>query len=107
MYFKEINITVINLNVENVLFGLKENDIVNGDEANFYNLVIYSAKWILWKHRNDVKYGNTRVNEPSVLFNRIIQFCKKQTNIILTSKYNKSLSNSLKCMLLNFHDLEI
>ena len=101
-----IKINVVDLDVENVLFGMKENDRVKYYEATFYNFIIFTTKWILWKHRNDVKYGNTIVNEPDVLFKRIIEFCKKQANIVLNSKYNKSISNSLKCMLLNFYEYE-
>ena len=44
----------INLTVEDVFLG----DTTNNTHFNVCNFIIWEAKWQIWKHRNNVKFGN-------------------------------------------------
>ena len=92
------------INTENVIFGIRgyeKKAEVNVSLA--YNYVIYSAKWCIWKHRNNVKYGNRNSMNTSEIYDTIMSVVKEDISIILETKTakkcNEECINFLKALL--------
>ena len=48
------------LNEENIMLGIYLYDKHNIKEVLFVNFVIFVAKWVIWKFRNDIKYNKKK-----------------------------------------------
>ena len=85
-----------NLTLDVIITGLRCND---NNENNFlipfFNLFIHFTKWTLWKHRNDIKYGNGIKKSCDILFDETVNACKIHVNTVLSSKI--ALKKSFKC----------
>ena len=87
----------ITLDVKKVILGYKKfNTPDNNDEKIFFNFMVYNTKWSIWKHRNDVKYGNKKIKNVNVIYDTIVKLCKRDANIMLKSNicdsnFNKEL----------------
>ena len=88
------------LNAKQILFGYKKCEELTESEISVCNLIIYNAKWIIWKHRNDVKYGKNKTKNCDSIFKSIILLCQENVNVILQSSLKK------KCNEKSCHYLE-
>ena len=50
---------------------------ITSDEIILCNFNVNITKWCIWKHRNNVKYGNTNVQTCELTFKSIKGMCKE------------------------------
>ena len=91
--------------MENILFGTLE--IKDETLKIFSDVIIFEAKWQLWKNNNNVKYGNKTSYCNVYLLNQTIEQCKLQyptiekfNSVKLDNKIKRYLFFSLLC---SFH----
>ena len=94
------------IKVKNVILGFDKNTITDSDDVRIiYNFVIIIVKWNIWKHRNNVKFGSTTVQNTEWLYKQITQSCSSEIEKICNSyKYNKC-GVELKSYLCDIKDL--
>lgn len=82
------SITDVNVifNAKNVIIGFDNVAIPDNENVRtIYNFVTFIAKWHIWKHRNNVKYGNSNIQDSKWICDQIIRQCKLETNLISNS----------------------
>ena len=67
--------------------------------VQFYFL---QAKWVIWRHRNDVKMGHTSVTSSITIYRNIVSNCKRNASLLLKSNKVQKLTNEAITM---FQDL--
>ena len=86
---------------KNVILGFKKCDMPEKENARiFTNFIVYITKWCIWKHRNDVKYGNSSPKEINTMYEIIVKICKREAKIILENHVHHENSEEL-CQYLN------
>ena len=66
----------LELNIENIVFIIVNEDI-GKNETMFIKALIVQAKWLIWKERNNVKYGNKTIIDSAEMYKQIINQCNK------------------------------
>lgn len=84
------------LNSEIVILGVKNEK--NSIEI-FCNFVVFNAKWCIWKHRNEVRYGNKTQKNAEALLKNVVRFCINECNILDQSKLKNKLNKDIVPML--------
>ncbi len=93
----------IMLDISDIIFGVKANDNLDSTESIMINLIIFIAKWYIWKHRNDHRYGNIPIRKSDEMYRIIIKKCNVEVNTFLNSKYaNKNTTE----FIVQIRDLE-
>jgi hypothetical protein len=90
----KITNTNVLLNERDIIFGLDKNE----NPKHVYcigNFIILQCKWIIWKHRNEVKYSKLVVRDCVSLFKQTMLACKLNTTLLLLSQ--KSTKLDIKC----------
>ena len=84
----------VTLDIQEVLFGVnKENLKVKN---YIVNLVIYEAKWQIWKNRNAVKYGQKHCLSRENLMINIKLGCQTKSKLHGSSPENYKLKQKLE-----------
>ena len=76
-----------------IIFGMTN---VQDFVSVFTNFLLYNTKWLIWKHRNCVRYGNEKVTNANLLFSQILVFNKEEAKNVLHSKLQTNVDNNLK-----------
>ena len=63
------------------------------------NFVIHIAKWQIWKHRNNVKYGKFQRRSANDIFLDIKTACEFQVQLVKQSYQYKTLDPELQELL--------
>ena len=78
----------VNINVQSILFSSMRTQ--QKCSNIFFNFLVYAAKWRIWKHRNNIKYGQARVKSSNDIFLDIVMDYKNQAEIVMNScNFNK------------------
>ena len=84
---------IFNLNIKftekDVLFGMYFNDATVKSLINF---LLLETKWQIWKHRNEIKYGNKEIKKVENLFNYLKRSIKEESSFILNNVRKKQSS---------------
>ena len=89
-------------NAKSIVLGFTKEEL--SDNVNlklFMNFILYIVKWCLWKHRNDVKYGQAPIKCHKVIYETIVKMCKKEANLIMESNLYAKCDEKLKVLLTN------
>ena len=92
------------LDAKIVIFG-----VTHDDEPAFkaaLNLIILEAKWQIWKHRNNIKYGGQEAKNSTMLVDMIKRNCKAEICLVLQKLKNKKISNKITDLKQMFTKLE-
>ena len=49
----------------------------------FIKALIVQAKWLIWKERNNVKYGNKTIIDSAEMYKQIINQCNKYFKMVM------------------------
>ena len=75
---------ILPLNCTNIIFSITiTNEQVN-QSTSFY--IHSTSKWCIWKHRNNVKYGNHNTKNCDDIFSDIIHCLQQQICATLQNK---------------------
>ena len=85
----------ITLNAKLVILAIERGTFdITPEELTLYNLFILTTKWILWKHRNNVKHDLAKKQQIFLLSRNVLFACKKNIKLILQSNRKEFLSNN-------------
>ena len=87
----------LQLDVRKIILGITLDECdKNVSIKVFINFVILMTKWCIWKHRNDVKYGNQEVKESKYIYDIILKMCQKDIQTISKSIFYHKCKQELK-----------
>jgi hypothetical protein len=93
--------TDITLDMQQKILGTPATD--DNDINYLISFVSTSVKWILWKHRNDVRYGHQKISNSTGLYNKILKNCEVEMKTIQHTKYvRKKLSKVVMSYMQDF-----
>ena len=96
----------INLSTKDIIFGLKQDRFFSPVYCDVSNFIILISKWEIWKHRNNVKMDHAQVLKSSDLFNRIVNACKLQIDLLIHSRKWEKINLALRIILNNVKSIE-
>jgi len=65
----------MHFSIKTTIFGITKEE--NFALKQIINFIIMETKWQIWKHRNEVKYGQKQVELINTLFNRVVRNLKQ------------------------------
>ena len=95
------NVTGKTFPMDSIHIMLGYNKTIIGDEITriMYNYFVFITKWLIWKHRNNVKFGTTNLQTSEFIYNETIKLCKDEAENIRKSYKWKKCNTELKSML--------
>ena len=88
--------TNVNLSLKDIVFGKLGHQSTT---VIFTNFIIYNSKWIIWKHRNNVRYGKEIVKDSKIIYSHVLKYCKKISNDFVHSKQNRNINENVQTLL--------
>ena len=87
--------------MDSIHIMLGYNNTIIGDEITriMYNYFVFITKWLIWKHRNNVKFGTTNLQKSEFIYNETLKHCKDEAENIRKSYKWKKCNIELKSML--------
>ena len=106
--FEAITSKQIQLNVKCIIFGVDKGTFdISIDQLSLCNFLIVTTKWILWKHRNKVRYNAMQKENSAHLVRNAMLYAKRNIDLILRSFRKDILTTDLICMLELIRDYHI
>ena len=96
------------LDLKTVIFGIpSENEVLDKHEIDCCNLMLTYTKWIIWKHRNNVRYNNTPIQHGHDISNQMVNECKNNVHLLKSSKKFHKIHVKTKLLLQNILDFQV
>ena len=96
-----VNVTGENfaMSKTNIMLGYNNVIITNVNTRIMYNYFVYITKWLLWKHRNNVKFGTSALKTVDFIYEETIKCCKLEAQNIKNGHKWKKCNDGLQGML--------
>ena len=95
------------LSTRDIIFGLRQDRFFSPIYSDVSNFIVLTAKWEIWKHRNNVKMEQAQILKSSDLFKRIVVACKLHINLLMYSKKWEKINLALRITLNNVNNTEL
>ena len=96
----------ITLNAKLVILAIERGTFdITPEELTLCNLFILTTKWILWKHRNNVRFGTSDVLQANDIVNKCLSYCYSEIQILESSSKWYKCTDELSSFFIRLKDV--
>ena len=98
-FIQNVTGTNIDITMSDIIFGYAFKEEENDSQIKeICNSIILKGKWIIWKERNKVKYGNKAALSINDIFENLVKDCKNFASLVLRAESVKIKSISTEIL---------